>query len=313
MDNLSNKKASVLVSNLTLNTTASSLTEFFSFCGSIASIDITAVSVEEAQAIITFSNESASKTALLLHNALINDRPITVTLYDSNNVSPSSVSNNSISPIPPVNTKDDVPLYPNLEPEVNNYVTPTPNKPPSIFASVLASAWALGQAAATKIKQVDEKYNITQNIKKGTDAVSEKLKNFESEHNLSKKAQDMVATVQEKFKAVDAKYSISSKASSTARILNDGAIAATSKINSGLSNVTNTVNEKVENNETYAKNLQKLKGAAASVSLSVKNVKDETQALINEKKQALPNNVQLPEEEVPLFKEEESKPNFTSN
>ena len=70
----------VLVSNLDLDVTEKQISDFFSFCGKITSLTIRTKG-NNVEAILFFEHESSAKTALLLSNALINDKPIVVQKY----------------------------------------------------------------------------------------------------------------------------------------------------------------------------------------------------------------------------------------
>jgi len=71
--------STVIVSNIALSTAENTISEFFSFCGKITALKVSpAADGQSLTAYITFESQSASKTSLLLSNALINDCPITV-------------------------------------------------------------------------------------------------------------------------------------------------------------------------------------------------------------------------------------------
>ena len=77
---------SILVSSLDCKVTEKQLADFFSFCGTITSL-VLRKHDNSSDAIITFESEPAYKTALLLSNALINEKPITVSPFvDSNSI-----------------------------------------------------------------------------------------------------------------------------------------------------------------------------------------------------------------------------------
>ncbi|KAI0917513.1 hypothetical protein AcW2_007627 [Taiwanofungus camphoratus] len=66
----------VQVSNISPTTTEQHLSEFFSFCGKIASIDYTSAS---QSATVHFEKPSAAKTALMLNGGALDGSPLTVT------------------------------------------------------------------------------------------------------------------------------------------------------------------------------------------------------------------------------------------
>eukprot|EP01089_Gocevia_fonbrunei_P014625 TRINITY_DN4049_c0_g1_i1.p1 TRINITY_DN4049_c0_g1~~TRINITY_DN4049_c0_g1_i1.p1 ORF type:complete len:144 (-),score=27.41 TRINITY_DN4049_c0_g1_i1:190-579(-) len=72
----------VLVTSISLSATSKAVTDFFAFCGTIKSLTLRTIPGADSQeAIIEFKQEAATKTALLLTNALIVDKPITVSKY----------------------------------------------------------------------------------------------------------------------------------------------------------------------------------------------------------------------------------------
>ncbi|KAI0930747.1 hypothetical protein AcV7_004847 [Taiwanofungus camphoratus] len=66
----------IQVSNISPATTEQHLSEFFSFCGKIASIDYTPAS---QSATVHFEKPSAAKTALMLNGGALDGSPLTVT------------------------------------------------------------------------------------------------------------------------------------------------------------------------------------------------------------------------------------------
>eukprot|EP01121_Diplochlamys_sp_Union-15-3_P002669 TRINITY_DN12396_c0_g1_i1.p1 TRINITY_DN12396_c0_g1~~TRINITY_DN12396_c0_g1_i1.p1 ORF type:complete len:276 (-),score=51.50 TRINITY_DN12396_c0_g1_i1:37-813(-) len=86
----SKEETKVFVSNLSPEVDEAILTDFFSFCGNIKKIEIRSANnadedddIDEMSrvAIVTFYNESSANSALLLSQALIKDRAITVELF----------------------------------------------------------------------------------------------------------------------------------------------------------------------------------------------------------------------------------------
>ena len=70
----------ILVSNLDQNVLEKQLSDFFSFCGTISSLSLRRKE-EGTEAVLFFQTEDAAKTALLLTNALIKDKPMVVKPY----------------------------------------------------------------------------------------------------------------------------------------------------------------------------------------------------------------------------------------
>lgn len=72
-----NVENAVVVNGLGDKADATVLSEFFSFCGRIASVHFASADAEHV-ALVVFEAQAAAKTALLLSNAVVGDRAITV-------------------------------------------------------------------------------------------------------------------------------------------------------------------------------------------------------------------------------------------
>ncbi|CAO1623048.1 unnamed protein product [Sympodiomycopsis kandeliae] len=70
--------SSVQVSNIAAKTSKKALEDFFSFCGSITSLDVTPDGNDKQKATITFAKESAASTAAMLHGGTLDGSPLTV-------------------------------------------------------------------------------------------------------------------------------------------------------------------------------------------------------------------------------------------
>lgn len=110
----------VYVTNISPNANEKTVSDFFSFCGKISKLfvnkyvefQILPNSVadipffreqETSSAVVEFETESAAKTALLLTNALIVDRPITVVPYTSTPSTQQSATGATVDVVPPKN------------------------------------------------------------------------------------------------------------------------------------------------------------------------------------------------------------------
>ncbi|PWN29589.1 hypothetical protein BDZ90DRAFT_230452 [Jaminaea rosea] len=67
----------VTVTNISANTAKKSIEDFFSFCGSVNSIDVSPDG-DKQKATITFAKESAASTAAMLHGGSLDGSPLTV-------------------------------------------------------------------------------------------------------------------------------------------------------------------------------------------------------------------------------------------
>lgn len=70
----------ILVTGLHPSVTSKQLSDFFSFCGKISSLTLRTKD-DSVEGVLFFEKEASAKTALLLNNALIKDKPITVQPY----------------------------------------------------------------------------------------------------------------------------------------------------------------------------------------------------------------------------------------
>ena len=69
----------VLVSNVALEATETTLADFFRFCGPLESVTLKAGATDEAQtARVVFEADAGARTALLLSNAVVLGKPIAV-------------------------------------------------------------------------------------------------------------------------------------------------------------------------------------------------------------------------------------------
>eukprot|EP01125_Pyxidicula_operculata_P001852 TRINITY_DN1172_c1_g1_i3.p1 TRINITY_DN1172_c1_g1~~TRINITY_DN1172_c1_g1_i3.p1 ORF type:complete len:156 (+),score=25.57 TRINITY_DN1172_c1_g1_i3:33-500(+) len=78
-------KQSIIVKNVKISSqppTQQVLHEFFSFCGNIIELLLLDSGEAYVSAIVCFEDENAAKMSLLLNNALIHEKPITVELAE---------------------------------------------------------------------------------------------------------------------------------------------------------------------------------------------------------------------------------------
>jgi len=145
----------VFVTNISPDASQQTIADFFTFCGPIKSISLNIFPNRSGQATVVFETEEGAKTALLLTNALLADRPITVVPYKAEEHQ--SQQNSS--------TDREVPKE-NLT---------TEEKSQGVIAPILAAGYEIGNNAITKIKEIDEKNNISKNLINATDATLNKV------------------------------------------------------------------------------------------------------------------------------------------
>eukprot|EP01103_Thecamoeba_quadrilineata_P020016 TRINITY_DN8388_c0_g1_i1.p1 TRINITY_DN8388_c0_g1~~TRINITY_DN8388_c0_g1_i1.p1 ORF type:complete len:271 (-),score=53.69 TRINITY_DN8388_c0_g1_i1:82-894(-) len=197
MHDLKTTEYTVFVSHISPTATPQHISDFFNFCGTVKNISLNLVPNHDGQAIVTFETEEAAKTALLLTNALIEDRPITVESYDPEN-------KEHQLPIPQQHSTDRV-----VQSDIPSDTT-TEQKTTGVIAPILAAGYQLGNDALSKIKEIDEKNNISKNIISATDATFNKVIELDKTlhvsstvGNISKKVDDSLKITQNYNAAVE--------------------------------------------------------------------------------------------------------------
>jgi len=269
---------SVQVTNISPNANEKTVSDFFSFCGKIAKLYLDKEQGKEtSQAIVQFETESAAKTALLLTNALIVDRPISVTPYPPKDVPQESV-NAPGTPVPAerITHRD----FGGVKDEERSKT--------SILASMLASGYVLASDALTKAKEVDEEHNITLQLKVGVEQIKVKAHEIDQTYGISEKAVAVKQQATEKAKSIDEQYKISEKASHAANVVKESAWQASAK---------------AQENPTIKQGVETAKSGWASVTQAVSgfynDYKEQTVKAIEEKKKEQAAKQGKPVDEVP--------------
>jgi len=175
---MSTDKTTIHVKNISPQATEKAIKDFFSFCGKINDISVTPASSEpEAtlSATITFEQDSAARTALLLDNTLLSGSPINVTASASLDELEQDAHQHGLE------TEED----PRQE-----------DKPrTAIFAEYLAHGYHIGDKVLQRGIDFDEKNGISSRFRKF-------LFDLDGKHKVS-----------DKSRAMDTTYGISSTAS----------------------------------------------------------------------------------------------------
>jgi len=214
-------------------------------------------------AIVQFETESAAKTALLLTNALIVDRPISVIPYPPKTVTPSEPTSAPPTPVPEekITHRD----FGGVKDEERTKT--------SVLASMIASGYVLATDALEKAKQYDDEHNISLQIKVGVEQIKTKAHEIDQQYKISERAGQVKHDALEKAKNIDEAYKISEKATSAANTVKAATIAATMK---------------AQENETIKSGMESIKSGWNSVSSSVtgfyNDYKEQTAKAIEEKK-----------------------------
>jgi len=243
----------VLVSNISPNANEKTVSDFFSFCGKITKLYLNKEEGKDtSSAIIQFETESAAKTALLLTNALIVDRPITVSAY--------------IASFTPLNTESTT--SPNVGTPVDqskisqkdfNGIPDDQRSKTSVIASLLAAGYILTENALDKAKEVDEKTNFSNRAKVTVDQLKVKAHEIDLQYGISEKAVAVTKSITESAKKIDSEFGITEKAVAVATVVKNSAQQGYQKaqdnatVKKGVESVKSTV-EKVSNSVTQTYN-----------------------------------------------------------
>lgn len=243
---------SVLVTNISPSANEKTVSDFFSFCGKISQLFLKKEEGKDtSSAVIQFETESAAKTALLLTNALIVDRPITVTAYlpSSETAAPSLESHGT-----PVDQS-------NITQKDFNGVPDEDRSKTSVIASLIAAGYRLTENALEKAKEADERNNFSARAKIVVDQMVVKVHEIDVQYGISDKANNAVKAVQDTAHSLDAQYGISDKTAAAVSAIKSGAQVGLEVAQSGLN--------KAQENPTIKKGVDSVKSTAAVVSGAV--------------------------------------------
>lgn len=179
----------VTVSNLSTTTSEKSLSEFFTFCGKIASIQFDQATLS---AVISFERQQAAKTALMLNGGSLDGATITV-------------ASDAFADEPEHETAEV-----NNEPGYEQHDKPRAG----IVAEILAKGYALSDQILHKAIEVDKKQGISTrflNYIRGLDTtIGQRIGGPEA--TVSGKAKEALAQGQEQAKTFDEQHSITKQA-----------------------------------------------------------------------------------------------------
>eukprot|EP00028_Trichosphaerium_sp_Am-I-7-wt_P004905 CAMPEP_0168526924 /NCGR_PEP_ID=MMETSP0405-20121227/12278_1 /TAXON_ID=498012 /ORGANISM="Trichosphaerium sp, Strain Am-I-7 wt" /LENGTH=384 /DNA_ID=CAMNT_0008549901 /DNA_START=19 /DNA_END=1174 /DNA_ORIENTATION=- len=192
----------VYVTNISPKATETTVTDFFSFCGKITKIVLSKNGDELQSAVVTFQTEEASKTALLLTNALIVDRPITV----SSEASAAPVETEKTVKIEVIG--DDI--------QQKNYDAPADQRTKtSVIASLIAAGYKLGNDVIAKAKKTDEEYSISARLQQGADSIKAKAAEVDEKLGVSATAATLGNAVVSTAQELDQRYKVSENVAAT--------------------------------------------------------------------------------------------------
>jgi len=227
---------SVEVTNISPNAHEKTVSDFFSFCGKISKLYMKRDEVSQtSSAVVEFETESAAKTALLLTNALIVDRPIVVVSYT---FSPTADQSNT-------ELLSRGTAVPESEITQRNFgeVPDEHRSKTSVVASLIASGYIVASDALSKAKDYDEKHMILLQAKVAMEQIKIKAHEIDKQYGISEKATAVKQQAAEKAKKLDGEYKISEKAATAASSVKATAMQASAMaqenptINSGMDSV----------------------------------------------------------------------------
>eukprot|EP01125_Pyxidicula_operculata_P002100 TRINITY_DN1204_c0_g1_i2.p1 TRINITY_DN1204_c0_g1~~TRINITY_DN1204_c0_g1_i2.p1 ORF type:complete len:242 (+),score=66.51 TRINITY_DN1204_c0_g1_i2:513-1238(+) len=168
--------------------------DFFSFCGPIERLQVIGdgESATVVSAIVTFNTEEAAKTATLLTNSLINEKPITVEFAQADQVPPA--------------------------PE---QTTETPNTDDSFLGSIV-----------NKAKELDSQIGLSTTVAAGFGTVSSTVSATVTDWQIAEKAKTIGDSVSEKVKEADLGTKTTLVLSSVSSTLSSGVETAKTSVES---------------------------------------------------------------------------------
>jgi len=255
---------SVIVSNISPSANEKTVSDFFSFCGKISKLFLKKEDGKDTSAaVIQFETESAAKTALLLTNALIVDRPISVLPYVGPAV-PAQVEPSS--PVPEFGTPVDGSKI--TQRDFGN-VSDDQRSKTSVVASLLAAGYTLANDALDKAKDFDHKHSFSQKAQHAVDVVKVKAQEIDTQYGITNKANAMMNSIETTAKKIDSELHLSERANQAAQAIKQTA-------QSGL--------QKAQENPTVKKGVESMKNTAQKVTQTYNDVKEQTKNEIENKK-----------------------------
>jgi len=183
----------VYVSNISPKANERTVMDFFSFCGKIKKLVLLKGADDALQAIVTFETEEAAKTALLLTNALIVDRAISVSPQETAHSEPvqtTTLEGEQITQKPHV-------------------VEPSERTSTSVIASLIAAGYKLGTDIIQRAKDYDEKHSITSTIKSGAEKIKTTAQDLDKKFHVTETATAIKNAAVDKVHEIDEKYHVS--------------------------------------------------------------------------------------------------------
>jgi len=250
----------VFVANISPNATEKTVSDFFSFCGRITKLTLRKEATGDGsqEAIVVFETDSAAKTALLLTNALIVDRPITVVPHVAATTDTPQAQGEVLKDVAPDTITNRTFTAPDHE-----------RSKTSVVASMLAAGYVLGTDSVAKAREFDEKHMISLQLKVGAEQVKAKANEIDKALHISETANVIKTVTMEKAKEMDEKLHISENMNRAADAVKQQASALATK---------------ATENEVVAKGVGILQNLGTTLQQSFQRLQDETMANVEEKR-----------------------------
>jgi len=264
------------VTNISPSADEKTVANFFSFCGTILSLRLKTFPQEAdkgSEAIVVFETEAAAKTALLLTNAVIADRPISVVPYGVAEqqgftlATPGSYHSEIHG--------QDVPNKQGLPPAEQRSKT-------SVIASLLAAGFTLGEDAIIKARQIDEQNQISSKVVAAAEVAKDKILQIDQQYQISSTIGNVVQNVTAKAKEVDASYHVSENVQNVMKNVTD-------TVEVGVQALQKKANESPFVQNTFSKLSQVganvvsyVAPTAEALKANVEDIKEQTNAQIEE-------------------------------
>jgi hypothetical protein len=207
---------SVLVTNISPQANEKTVSDFFSFCGRILRLTMRrgATASDPSTAIVLFETESAAKTALLLANALIIDRPISVQIHSED---PSLISGVP-APGETITEGSNIQHKEFSAPDHQRSTTST-------ISSMIAAGYVMGAETVQKARTYDEQHHLTDQLRAGAEELKKKVLAVDETYQLSAKASAtanaITTAASDTIKGIDEQYQISATIGPKARAIDE--------------------------------------------------------------------------------------------
>jgi len=245
------------------------LADFFSFCGNIAALTIAPddrdPSGSSAMAVVTFESKAAARTAVLLNNALINEKAIQVELAPPNFrlVSDASSPHGGVKSVSPA-------TLPRIEGADDRSQT-------SVVASLLARGYTLSANAVNSARKFDEEKGISKKASEIADQAAAGVRDIDEKLGVSATLQTFGTTIQQKASEIGQTYQVTEKAQVASQVLGDWGRT----FSSGLQNVAQQGKDLVDQSPALQNATQTIAGwgtAVAGVFRDAKTISEQEQA-----------------------------------